>query len=394
MKKTLALAAMLLFLSAIQSTAQSFFADFIVDPSTGVDKGSTSQLRKVDETTGYLTFSSTGAEELGPYNLATALSLPNFAATGDQVDSVLYASGLSENGGIELAAFGLGYRLPLAETGVTLFVSADHGEYRLGSRESLARDIKGEQTNFAVGARRLITAGNARILASFEFALRDSSAEALGVTAVDESLRLIRAALQRDTGQPFGLRTRLAVSATKGLNRFGASPEDNPKPSAPGTTSAFLRVAFSAEASVPVSKRVLVNAGVVGQWTNDSLPISQRCGYGTNAYARGFDQSFVNGDRCLGSRVELAYNVKLPSLSANRLDLRQGFFGIDAGLTEDVANTVLPSITDTWSSASLGYRTAIGDFLGEISVTHILDEPIGAFEQDETRLWFRLAIRF
>ncbi|WP_220801086.1 ShlB/FhaC/HecB family hemolysin secretion/activation protein [Roseobacter sp. OBYS 0001] len=394
MKRIFALAAMSLLLSADLAKAQSFFADFAADPATGVDKGSTSRLRKVEENTGYLTFTSNGAEELGPYNAAVGMSLPDFAAAGDQFDAVLFISGLSENDEIELAALGLGYRLQVPDTGVTLFASADHGEYRLGSSEGLALDIRGEQTNFAIGARRLAASENSRVLASLEFALRDSSAEALGRTVVEEDLRLVRAALQRDTGQLFRFRTRLAISATKGLGGFGASAENSLLGSAPGSTANFLRIAFSAEASVPVSRRVLVNAGIVGQWTEDSLPISQRCGYGTNTYARGFDQSFVNGDRCLGSRVELAYNFKLPSLEAKRLDLRQGFFGIDGGWTEDLGNAVLTGNTDNWSSASIGYRTAIGDYLGELSVTHILDEPVGAIEQDATRVWFRLALRF
>ncbi len=394
MKRLLSLIAVVSLFVADLAYAQSFFADFAADPTTGVDRGSTSRLRKVDENTEYLTFTSNGSDELGPYNAAIGMSRPDFAATGDQFDSVLFISGPSEENDLELAALGRGYRLRLPDTDVTLFASADHGEYRLGSLESLARDIRGDQTNIAVGVRRLVATENSRILASFEIALRDSAAEAFGATVVDEKLRLVRAALQRETGQIFGLRTRLAGSITKGLDALGASPVDNPMASAPGTTSDFLRIAFSSEASVPVSKRVLINAGVVAQWTDDSLPISQRCGYGTNNYARGFDQSFVNGDRCLGSRVELAYNFKLPSLGAARLDLRQGFFGIDGGWIEDVRNAFLPGNTERWSSASIGYRTAIGDFLGEVSVTHILDEPVGAFDQDTTRVWFRTALRF
>jgi hemolysin activation/secretion protein len=137
-----------------------------------------------------------------------------------------------------------------------------------------------------------------------------------------------------------------------------------------------------------------VNAGVVGQWTNDSLPVSQRCGYGTNNYARGFDQSYVNGDRCLGARIEVAYHVTQPKLSATEIDLGQAFFGLDGGYIADVANDVLAQTDDTWSSVSMGYRMAKGNFVAEIAVTRILDEPVGAFAQDRSRIGVQAAYKF
>jgi hypothetical protein len=49
---------------ASSAHAQSFFLNLGTDPSTGVDRGSASVVRKVDTRTGFLTVSSIGAEEI------------------------------------------------------------------------------------------------------------------------------------------------------------------------------------------------------------------------------------------------------------------------------------------------------------------------------------------
>ncbi|MGB3279689.1 MAG: ShlB/FhaC/HecB family hemolysin secretion/activation protein [Pseudorhodobacter sp.] len=381
--------------TAESAGAQSFFTNLGTDPSTGVDRGSASVVRNVEKRTGFLTFSSLGADEIGPYIGSATLAWPNLLRQDDQLDLVLAMGGLSANGKAELTAAGLGYRQGLPGAGVTLYVNADHGTFRLGSASSLALGIKGSQTNAAIGARKTWSwPDHFRLTASLELALRNSQSELLGATYRDERLRMLRAAVKYERGLPFSFQQRYGLSLTKGLDAFGASASASPTSSLPGVTTDFLRIAFSAEASVPLSRRFLVNAGVIGQWTNDSLPVSQRCGYGTNAYARGFDQSYVNGDRCFGARVELAYNFVLPDPRAKALDLRQGFLGIDGGTIEDMANPFVAGNSDRWSSLSAGFRMAMGDFIGEISITHILDKPVGAFPQDNTRLWFQTALRF
>ncbi|WP_263722436.1 ShlB/FhaC/HecB family hemolysin secretion/activation protein [Albidovulum sediminicola] len=384
-----------LVLSISAASAQSFFTNLGTDPSTGVDRGSASVIRKVDRRTGFLTFSSIGTKEIGPYIASGTLAWPDLIGDGDQLDLVLVLGGLSESGGLELAAAGAGYRRELPGTGVTIFANADHGDFALGSATSKALAIEGTQTNAAIGARKVWNLPQySRLTASVEMALRNSHIEILGATAAEERLRMLRAALRYERGLPYGFQQRYGLSVTKGIDGLGASASAGPRLSAPGVATDFLRIAFSAEMSVPLSARFLVNAGVVGQWTNDSLPVSQRCGYGTNAYARGFDLSYVNGDRCLGSRVELAYNLILPDPRAKVLDLRQAFLGVDGGAIKDMPNPLIPGNSDRWSSVSAGLRVAKGAFVGEVALSHILDKPAGAFPQDDTRLWFQAGFSF
>lgn len=387
-------AALFWCLSAGISQAQSFFATLVTDPATGVDRGSTSLIRSFDEPTGFITFSSIGAEAIGPYIGSVGYSLPDLALEGDQLDAVAVIGGPSAAGGLELAAGGIGYRLALGDAGPTLYANADFGGFELGTEDLLPLQARGTIANASFGARQTWPVGGGSLTGSLEFTARSERAESAGTEVVHEDLRFIRLVVVHSQGSPFGFQSRFALSMTKGLPGLGASPMANPKSSAPGVTSDFFRVAFSAEASVPLHGNFLMNAGIIGQWSDDSLPLSQRCGYGTNNYSRGFDQGYVNGDRCLGGRLELAYDFQRPTPGDRKFRKTQGFLGIDHGYTWDNANAFVPASRDRWSSVSLGVRTLQGRFLGEIALTRILELPAGVTPQDETRLWFQTAMQF
>ena len=381
-------------LSAGVSQAQSFFTTLVTDPATGVDRGSTSSIRAVDKPTGFMTFSSIGAEPIGPYIGSIGYSLPNLALERDQLDAVAVIGGPSAAGGLELAAGGAGYRLALGDTRPTLYANADFGRFELGTKDLLPLQARGTNANATFGARQTWSLGPGALTGSVEFTARRERAEITGADVVHEDLRFLRLAVVQSQGLPYSFQSRLALSITKGLPGLGASPTANPKSSAPGVTSDFLRVAASVEASIPLHGNFLMNAGMFFQWSNDSLPLSQRCGYGTNNYSRGFDQGYVNGDRCLGGRVELAHDFQRPSPEDRKIRRTQAFLGIDGGYVQDNANVLLPASRDRWSSVSLGVRTLQGRFLGEVALTRVLTRPEGATPQDETRLWFQTAMQF
>ena len=377
------------------AAAQSFFVSLGTDPATGVDRGSASQIQPVERTTAFATLSSDAADAIGPWIGSVSFSFRDVATMGDQIDFLAVVGGPSENERRELAAAGLQYRIRLGDNGMTLFANADASDFRLGTVETLPLDIEGRTVNLSAGLQKRWSYGPfARGLATLEFSGRDEKVSLLGATVIDEDLRVVRAAYIYEDGAPYTFRRRFAASVSKGIGGLGASEDENPTASGVGVHTDFLRIAGSAEISVPLSGPFLLNAGAIGQWTDDSLPVSQRCGYGTNSYARGFDRSFVNADKCLGGRVEVAFDIERPSRETGTFRATQAFVGLDGGLIEDNANAFLLAAEHTWSSISTGMRALWGEFLGEIALTQILDEPAGAFEQDETRLWLRMAARF
>jgi hemolysin activation/secretion protein len=144
---------------------------------------------------------------------------------------------------------------------------------------------------------------------------------------------------------------------------------------------------------MPVYGPVGVAVGGLGQWSDDSLPFAQTCGFASNEYSRAFDRSYVTGDSCFGGRAELFTN--LPTEWADGyLKAVQVFAASDAGHIWIAGNNARPGWQDGWASAYTGLRVLGEDFIGEASLSKILDEPAGVVPQDETRFWVLMGLRF
>ncbi|MCM5571597.1 hypothetical protein M6I34_13835 [Burkholderiaceae bacterium FT117] len=389
-----ALAAALSHCLAGAAAAQSFFGTVGVENAVGVERGSTALLDAVDRTTFYFTLDSFGSEDVGPWVSSLSVSRPRLLAPTDQLDATAVIAGPGQDVGAELRAYGLGYRAAPWGGGTTLYLNTSHAEVAADGPDTAFFRIRGERTDLALGLRRQRQASQAvKTTWVAEFRAREARGTALDATVVDESLRALFAGARRDEGAPFGLQTRLAFALSKGLDALGSSPSGSLLGSNPGAETDFFRASFSAEASIPLSGAWLTNLGVVGQFSGDSLPVSQQCGFGTNAYSRGFDQSKILGDECLAARAELASNLSLPRPGAGRAWV-QAFGGVDAGRFRMNRNPLLPSSSDGWSSASIGVRALGAHWIGEISATRVLEAPRSASGVDRTRIWLRTALRF
>lgn len=134
--------------------AQSFFGSVATDPTVGVDRGSASRIRRVEDTTRYLTFSTEGSRDLGPVVLGFGVSMPDLARDGDQLDVIFALAGPTEAWDPELEAAGLAYRLPVGTDGTMLFTTLDYGEVTLGTASSLTFGLIGKRTALSLGVRR------------------------------------------------------------------------------------------------------------------------------------------------------------------------------------------------------------------------------------------------
>jgi len=363
----------------------------------GVERGSTALIGPVDTNTYFLTFDTFGSEEIGPSIASAAAALPGVILQNDQFDSVVVLGGPFETGHRELLALGLGYRFRVSATGSTLFVNWDYSDVVLGSPESRALGYTGANWNLSLGVRHTwVLAPQSRLTGELSIAARASSGEAetLGLRVLDEDLRFLRARLSYSGTASFGTRTKLGVTVHKGLPSLGSSPSNNPLSSRPGASSDFFSASFSAEAIVPISRGFVFATGVIGQLSNASLPFSLRCGYGTNEFSRAFDRAFINGDKCLSVRGEIAYNLPLELPSWTSFKFAQIFSAADAGKLWNVGSVGIPPSADTWASIYGGLRFSSSRRISEISLSRIVDVADGITQQKETRLWFRSAIRF
>ena len=376
-------------------SAQEFFAPPGIDNAAGVDRGSAQVLSNVTHTTRYFTLDNSGSKDIGPIISSLALSQPGFALKGDQFDLVGVLGGALPSGYQSLSAGGIGYRLNMGG-GTTIYAQAGFGYSALGSAASRALDATGSYRTLAFGMRHdwFRKPDGEYLTGTLELLGRHAGSTILGKPVIDENLRVLRANLQMQRGQFGTIRRRFGVTLAKGLGLPGASSVANPLASAGGASSRFFKVSFSAEASIPLSGRFILNSGIIGQWADSVVPFSQRCGYGTNAYSQGFDNSYVTGDSCLGTRNEIAYEFRLPHPERGDFNQVQGFAGIDGGIELDRRSVALPASSFHWSSLSAGVRAIFGDSIFEIKMTQILHDPGLQPAQRRTRLWLRGAVRF
>lgn len=391
-RKALILALALVAASGVR--AQSFFGTVGIENAVGVERGSTALVERVEVPTSFVTLDSFGSEDVGPWVSSLTFALPGVAASTDQFDLTLVVAGPGDVEREELLAAGIGYRVQPWDAETTFYMTASYARLSPDGPLTSSLSIDGSRKLLGLGLRRSIEAEDVVTDYVLELRGRESTGQSFGQPILDERIAALFLGVRRSTGQPFGLQTRLGAAMSAGVAEFGDSMPPGALASVPGAADRFFRTSASAEASVPLSPLLVVNAGLVGQWSSAPLTASQRCGFGTNAYSRGFDQSEILGDICLSGRVELAANVVLPRSEGNFLWM-QPFAGIDGGHFRNLATRFVGNATGDWSSASIGLRSLGTDWIGEIAWTKVFEAPsVAIATSGEERLWFRAGVRF
>jgi hemolysin activation/secretion protein len=374
-------------------SAQTFFGSFGVESATGIERGSTALIERVDEPTFFLTFDRFGSEEVGPFVSSFAHARPHVLRAGDQFDVIGVVAGPGRNGAAELAAAGFGYRLSFGAD-MTAYLNGSLARVAPGGPLTARFGIEGYRGQVALGLRRDVSTGTAvRMSQILELRARESGATSFGTTFLDERIQSVFLGFRRNAGSPLGRQSRLGAALSFGVADYGASAVPGALASYPGASEVFLRFSASAEGSLPLAGLWAINAGLVGQVSWDSLPVSQKCGFETNSYSRGFDISEILGDSCLAGRGELAANLRRPG-PGSRLWV-QAFTGIDGGRVEQNANALRQATGDDWSSVNLGLRALGANWVAEVSLSDVLESPAAtATSEGDARLWVRAALRF
>lgn len=374
--------------------AQSFFGSVGVENVIGVERGSTALVERVDVPTTLFTVDSFGSEDVGRWVSSLTFALPDFLVPTGQLDVTGVVAGPGETEAQELLAAGIGYRLEPWEPGTTVYMTASYANISPDGPLTGALSIDGTRRLLGLGLRRSVTTDDVRTDYVLEIRGRESEGRSFGTPILDERIASLFLGVRRITGEPFGLQTRLGAAASAGVADFGESVPPGVLASVPGAASDFLRASANAEISVPLSRVFAMNGGIVGQWSSAALAASQRCGFGTNAYSRGFDQSEILGDLCIAGRLELAANTFLPDPGGPPVWV-QAFAGLDGGHLRNLATRFAGNTTGEWSSASIGVRALGADWIGELALTTVLRAPaVAVAAKGEERIWVRAGIRF
>jgi hemolysin activation/secretion protein len=373
--------------------AQTFFGTLGVESATGVERGSTALVMPVDDPTTFLTLDRFGSADAGPLAFSLAHARADVLRKGDQVDLIALAAGPGRTRNAELGAVGLGYRIAVGPD-LTAYFNGSLARAVPDGPLTAGTGIEGGRAQVALGVRRDISpAPDVRLSQIVELRARETGATSFGTTFLDERVQSVFIGIRRTAGRPLGQQSRLGAALSAGVADFGASATPAALASDPGASDTLLRFSASAEGSLPLRGPWAINAGIVGQVSRDSLPVSQKCGFETNAYSRGFDISELLGDSCIAGRGELAANLGRPR-PGNPLWV-QAFAGIDGGRMTLNENDLRDGREEEWSSVNLGVRALAADWVAEISLSDVRESPGSATTPEgEGRRWFRAALRF
>jgi hypothetical protein len=371
--------------AAIVINARPAAAQSVIDVSSR-------QFEAVDENTFYLTYSTFGSEDIGPSVGAFAASLPGILGTDSQIDGAVLLAGPSLDHHLEATAAGLWFRKKLPLPGTTLFLAADAADVRLGSAQALAIGAEGWRARISAAIRHdMVLTKSSRLSAAVEIEQRLTTGEAFGASAIDERINVLHARLVYSAAQGDTVRYRLETRVSKGLDVLGSTGNDNPLGSRPGANAVFFKASITASGTVPLAAQLDLTNAVHAQWADRALPASQQCFYGSNRFSRGFDVSFIGGDRCAAAMHEITFNAPI----AHRLGLTflKPYVALDYGVVQNLTPTSSSS-SERWASMSVGLRFATSELISDAYVSRILQYPAGRYSQPTTRAWIRSAIRF
>jgi len=195
------------------------------------------------------------------------------------------------------------------------------------------------------------------------------------------------------------------VRVHKGVDAFGASRDGDPTTGRNGNeTFSFTKVTGEAQRTQPLfspaENTLLSLQGLfVGQWSNDILPIAEKCFLGGSRVGRGYYAGQVTGDQCWAYGVELQFDVNYevpitPAWGSNRFT-SQFYFFRDFGRTVENAPNDPDRRLSSWGG---GVRTVVSDAV-QIDLEGVhrnTRQPDGALADrlKETAFFFRVLARF
>lgn len=282
----------------------------------------------------------------------------------------------------------LSYARRVGSDGLELSVSGSYGHTRPGA-SLRARDTAGKSlTGSFTFSQPVIRSRQKSVWAEFGLDLRQSRQEQLGRTVRNDRLTSLTAGL-------FGLlRTGDALltgrlTATKGVDLFGATDPGDPDASRSDASGRFTSVVARVSATVPVVPRVEISLSGEGQIASRPLLSSEEFGIGGADIGRGYDYSERLGDEGIGGSVEVRYTLtdNLPIMT------RAQIFGfMDGGVTRDIG---LRRFDGTLASAGVGAEIElplklVARFTAGLPLTGPRDED----GRSTPRLGFAISSRF
>lgn len=298
---------------------------------------------------GQLAFNNYGSRYIGPLQSIASVSVNNQLGNNDRTT----LSGFSAVPYSEGHFISIEHRQQLdlaTSVGVRLSKSHNKPGYTLKPQE-----VDSGTTGITIDVQHQYLRSRAENLGfNASFGSNNYNTDILGTRLYNDRIRALRLSANYDTIDRWNGTSAVSVTASKGLDIFGARKTNSPDLSRAEGHSDFTKLEATAWHNHPLPERFSLYTLATGQVASDPLLASEEFGFGGASIGRAYDVAEITGDHGLAFTAELRY-LGLPEWEST---LVQPFAFYDAGW---VWNMDTGGKRELAASAGLGARALINE---------------------------------
>lgn len=315
----------------------------------------------------FVALDNRGSRWLGPLQIYGGVSFNDLFGAAERLS---LTGVVAPTGDGELGYLSAGYDQPIGGSGLLASAFTSYTNTRPGD-ELRTLGVEGESIAGGLSLQYpFLRSREANVIGRVAFTARNSQSSNFFIDPVfRDKTRTVTGELIAHQATPWGAYVTTRLSATQGLDAFGATEAADPAKSRATASGEFTRLNVETTWVQNLSGGLHVLVGGAAQWTSDSLLASEEFGIGGTQYGRAFDPSEITGDEGYAAKVELFYTHPAPGLGAV-----EPFVYYEGGRVEQ--NDPLPgeAVRLSLESVGGGIRVSID---GGLSASVEYAKPIG-----------------
>lgn len=284
----------------------------------------------------------------------------------------------------------LSYRQPIGADGTVLSTSVSGSRTDAGA-DLAAVESEGHSVRVTVRATHpVVLARGRRLTFSGSFDYLDVGEDRLGLTRLQDSLRVFRAGINYLRDDSWNGSMQFAAELSQGFDILGASDRGRPTLSRADGDGVFTKATAQISRTQGIGQNFGVVVAVKGQVSADPLLSSEEFSVGGSQFGRAYDFSEITGDDGVATSIEVRFGDSVNSDVLKGYQL-YGFYDIGA-----VWNAVGASERrDTLASAGGGIRlTFARSIFGNVEVAKPLTRDVSTTDDRDVRVFFSLSAGF
>jgi hemolysin activation/secretion protein len=285
----------------------------------------------------------------------------------------------------------ISYTAPLNSYGTKVGMFFSYGVFDLGGQLAFL-DTKGMSRNYGFSfTHPFIKSRLENLNAELGFEVKDTTMSLLNIKTSDDRIRFLKAGLSYEKSDTTG-RSLASVYVFRGLNGIlGGMKENDPLSSRQGADGLFTRGLLSLGRVQRLSNSFTLLLRGVGQYSPDSLVVSEQFGAGGPDTVRGYPMGKFLGDRGYSASAELAV-----APWANK-DIAQWAFFVDHGAVGIKDPAVGQKGYYALTGVGTGFRLNVPSLYSNLQLRFDVGLPLKLYQglvKEQPAYYFQAAMKF